>query len=397
LIKISERLGRVEYAIRDIILHAREYQKTGKKILYLNIGDPVAFDFKTPLHIKNALIDALNNDYDYYTDSEGWPDLRQSIVEKESNKKGLNLTSSDVLVTNGVSEGLDMVMGSIIEENDEILLPGPYYPPYSSYAKFYGANISEFKILDDGKPDVDDIRKKITNKSRAICIINPSNPTGEVFDLKSLQSIIDIASENDLYIICDEIYDEIVFDDPFYGIGKVAKDAPVILLNGFSKTYSMTGLRCGYLCMNNGSRQLDSLRKNIFKLARVRIASNFPVQIAANAALNGPQNHINEMVQKLQKRRDFVFKRLNEFNGVYCKKPKGAFYLFPEIDLQNRWKSDLEFVIEMLNSTGVLTVHGSGFGTSGSNHFRVVYLPEESILEEAMDKINLFLKKKNGE
>jgi alanine-synthesizing transaminase len=397
LIKISERLGRVEYAIRDIILHAREYQKTGKKILYLNIGDPVAFDFKTPLHIKNALIDALNNDYDYYTDSEGWPDLRQSIVEKESNKKGLDLTSSDVLVTNGVSEGLDMVMGSIIEENDEILLPGPYYPPYSSYAKFYGANISEFKILDDGKPDVDDIRKKITNKSRAICIINPSNPTGEVFDLKSLQSIIDIASENDLYIICDEIYDEIVFDDPFYGIGKVAKDAPVILLNGFSKTYSMTGLRCGYLCMNNGSRQLDSLRKNIFKLARVRIASNFPVQIAANAALNGPQNHINEMVQKLQKRRDFVFKRLNEFNGVYCKKPKGAFYLFPEIDLQNRWKSDLEFVIEMLNSTGVLTVHGSGFGTSGSNHFRVVYLPEESILEEAMDKIDLFLKNKNVE
>jgi alanine-synthesizing transaminase len=397
LIKISERLGRVEYAIRDIILHAREYQKTGKKILYLNIGDPVAFDFKTPLHIKNALIDALNNDYDYYTDSEGWPDLRQSIVEKESNKKGLDLTSSDILVTNGVSEGLDMVMGSIIEENDEILLPGPYYPPYSSYAKFYGANISEFKILDDGKPDVDDIRKKITNKSRAICIINPSNPTGEVFDLKSLQSIIDIASENDLYIICDEIYDEIAFDDPFYGIGKVAKDAPVILLNGFSKTYSMTGLRCGYLCMNNGSRQLDSLRKNIFKLARVRIASNFPVQIAANAALNGPQNHINEMVQKLQKRRDFVFKRLNEFNGVYCKKPKGAFYLFPEIDLQNRWKSDLEFVIEMLNSTGVLTVHGSGFGTSGSNHFRVVYLPEESILEEAMDKIDLFLKNKNVE
>jgi alanine-synthesizing transaminase len=397
LIKISERLGRVEYAIRDIILHAREYQKTGKKILYLNIGDPVAFDFKTPLHIKNALIDALNNDYDYYTDSEGWPDLRQSIVEKESNKKGLNLTSSDVLVTNGVSEGLDMVMGSIVEENDEILLPGPYYPPYSSYAKFYGANISEFKILDDGKPDVDDIRKKITNKSRAICIINPSNPTGEVFDLKSLQSIIDIASENDLYIICDEIYDEIVFDDPFYGVGRVAKDAPVILLNGFSKTYSMTGLRCGYICMNNGSRQLDSLRKNIFKLARVRIASNFPVQIAANAALNGPQNHINEMVRKLQKRRDFVFKRLNEFNGVYCKKPKGAFYLFPEIDLQNRWKSDLEFVIEMLNSTGVLTVHGSGFGTSGSNHFRVVYLPEESILEEAMNKIDLFLKKKNGE
>ncbi len=394
--KISERLGRVEYAIRDIILHAREYQKTGKKIIYLNIGDPVAFDFKTPTHIKDALIDALTHDHDYYTDSEGWPELRQSIVEKECRKKGLSLTPEDVLVTNGVSEGLDMVMGSVIEDNDEILLPGPYYPPYASYAKFYGGNINEFKILDDGTPDLDDIRNKINGKSKAICLINPNNPTGEVFDLKSLKSVIDIASENNLYIICDEIYDGIVFDSEFQGIGKVAKDAPVILLNGFSKTYSMTGLRCGYICINNNSRQLDSLRRNIFKLARVRIASNFPVQIAANAALNGPQDHINEMVQKLRNRRDLVFKRLNEFNGVHCKKPKGAFYVFPEIDLSNKWKSDLEFVIDMLNSTGVLTVHGSGFGNDGSNHFRIVYLPVENMLEEAMDKIDLFLKKAVG-
>ncbi len=394
MIKISERLGRVEYAIRDIILHAREYQKTGRKIIYLNIGDPVAFDFKTPAHIKNALIDALNHDNDYYTDSEGWPDLRQSIVEKESGKKGLDLTFEDVLVTNGVSEGLDMVMGSIVEEKDEILLPGPYYPPYSSYAKFYGGNIVEFKILNDGTPDIDDIRKKITGRSKAICLINPSNPTGEVFDLKGLKSIVDVASENNLYIICDEIYDEIVFDDAFSCVGNVAKDAPVVLLNGFSKTYSMTGLRCGYICMNNSSRQLDSLRHNIFKLARVRIASNFPVQIAANAALNGPQDHILKMRQKLQSRRDLVVKRLGEIDGVHCKKPKGAFYVFPQIDLQNRWKSDLEFVVEMLNSTGVLTVHGSGFGVNGSNHFRVVYLPHETILEEAMDKIDIFLKKK---
>ena len=394
MIKISERLGRVEYAIRDIILHAREYQKTGKKIIYLNIGDPVAFDFKTPIHIKNALIDALNHDSDYYTDSEGWLDLRQSIVEKESGKKGLDLAFEDVLVTNGVSEGLDMVMGSIIEEKDEVLLPGPYYPPYSSYAKFYGGNMVEFKILDDGTPDIDDIRKKITGRSKAICLINPNNPTGEVFDEKSLKSIVDVASENNLYIICDEIYDEIAFDNAFSCIGSVAKDAPVVLLNGFSKTYSMTGLRCGYVCMNSSSRQLDSLRHNIFKLARVRIASNFPVQIAANAALNGPQDHIAQMRQKLQIRRDLVVKRLDEIDGVHCKKPKGAFYVFPKIDLQNRWKSDMEFVIEMLNSTGVLTVHGSGFGINGSNHFRIVYLPQENVLEEAMDKIELFLKKK---
>lgn len=392
--KISDRISRVEYAIRDIILLAREYQRTGKKIMYLNIGDPVAFDFKTPMHIKKALMDALLNDYDYYTDSEGWPQLRQSIVQKEKGRKGLDISSEDVLVTNGVSEGLDMVMGSIIENGDEVLLPGPYYPPYSSYAKYYGGKIIEFGLLGDGTPDIDDIRKKISPKSKAICIINPNNPTGDVFDLKSLKSIVDIAAENDLYVICDEIYDEIVFEGKFDGIGQISNDAPVVLLNGFSKTYLMTGLRCGYVCMNASSRQLDPLRQNIFKLARVRIASNFPVQIAANAALTGPQDHMAGMVHKLKKRRDLVYRRLKEMDILECSKPRGAFYMFPKIDLGNKWKNDLEFVIDLLNSTGVLTVHGSGFGKNGSGYFRIVYLPQEEVLEESMDKIDSFIKKK---
>lgn len=385
----------MEYAIRDIILHAREYQKTGKKIMYLNIGDPVAFDFKTPQHIKDALIDALNHDNDYYTDSEGWPILRQSVVKKEKGRKFLDLTPDDVLITNGVSEGLDMLMGSIVEDGDNVMLPGPYYPPYSSYAKFYGGQIKEFNIFQDGTPDIDDVKKKIDSKTKAICIINPSNPTGEVFDKKSLKSIVDLATENSIYIICDEIYDDIVFDEGFTGIGCVSKDAPVVLLNGFSKTYLMTGLRCGYVCMNSNSRQLDSLRQNIFKLARVRIASNFPVQIAANAALNGPQDHIGLMVQKLRKRRDLVLKRLNEMKNISCTVPKGAFYAFPKVDLSKKWKNDLEFVISLLNSTGVLTVHGSGFGLYGTGHFRIVYLPQEEILEESMDKIDLFMRKNN--
>jgi aspartate/methionine/tyrosine aminotransferase len=287
-----------------------------------------------------------------------------------------------------------MVMGSIVEDGDQVLLPGPYYPPYSSYAKFYGGSITEFGIHEDGTPNLDDIKNKISSKSKAICIINPNNPTGEVFSRKSLKSLIDIAAENNLYIICDEIYDEIVFDEEFNGIGHVSKDAPVILLNGFSKTYLMTGLRCGYVCMNNNSRQLDPLRQNIFKLARVRIASNFPVQIAANAALNGSQEHLPIMVQKLKKRRDLVYKRLNELNVMECTKPKGAFYMFPKIDLKNKWKNDLEFVIDLLNSTGVLTVHGSGFGSSGTGHFRIVYLPQEEILEKSMDKIQTFITKK---
>ena len=388
--KVSDRTHGVEYAIRDIAAYARKYRSTGKEIIYLNIGDPVKFDFKTPDHIKKALVDAVMHDENYYADSEGLPELREAIVEKES-EKGLDVTEEDVIVTNGVSEGLDMTLASIIDPNTEVLMPGPYYPPYASYTKFYGGKPVEFRLHPDGRPDLEDLRSKITPRSRALCIISPNNPTGEVFDRKSLRQLIDIATEHDLYVICDEIYDKIVFDSNFTGIGKVAKDAPVILLNGFSKAYLMTGWRCGYICMNSRSKKLSGLRQDIPKLARVRIASNLPVQIAAVQALRGPQGHIPRMVGKLRERRDYVVKRLAGM-GIRCRVPRGAFYLFPKIELGNRWRDDQHFVLDLLNNTGVLTVHGSGFGSAyGSGHFRIVYLPPEEMLESAMDRLERFL------
>ena len=391
--KVSNRISNVEYAIRDITLHARRYEKSGTKIIYLNIGDPVKYDFPTPDHIKRALIDAVLNNFNYYADSEGILELREAIVEKES-QKGLSISVEDVLVTNGISEGLDMVAASIVEPNTEVLMPGPYYPPYASYVKFYGGKPIEFKLTDDGTPDLDDIKSKITAKSRALCVINPNNPTGEVFDGKSLKQLIDIAAENDMYIVCDEIYDKLVFDKEFTGIGKVAKDAAVILLNGFSKVYLMTGWRCGYICMNSNCQTLENIRNNIPKLARVRIATNLPVQKAAVAALKGPQAYIAETVTKLKNRRDLVVKRLNEIDGISCKLPNGAFYTFPEISLTH-WKTDKDFVLDLLNKTGILTVHGSGFGERGKGHFRIVYLPTEQVLQEAMDKLSDFINSKN--
>ncbi len=387
--KVSDRISNVEYAIRDITLHARQYEKAGKKIIYLNIGDPVKYDFPTPDHIKKALIDAVTSNFNYYADSEGILELRQAIVKKES-QKGLSITVEDVLVTNGISEGLDMVTASIVEPNSEILMPGPYYPPYASYVKFYGGKPIEFKITEDGTPDLDDIKSKITPKTRALCVINPNNPTGEVFDRKGLKQLIDVASEHDIYTICDEIYDRLVFDKEFTGIGKVAKDAPVILLNGFSKVYLMTGWRCGYICMNSDCQKLENIRNNIPKLARVRIATNLPVQKAAVAALEGPQGYIAQTVTKLKKRRDLVVKRLNEIDGISCKLPNGAFYTFPKI-LHNGWKDDKDFVLDLLDKTGILTVHGSGFGELGKGHFRIVYLPNEQVLEQAMDKLADFV------
>jgi len=377
--KVSKKVSGVEYAIRDIVSAAKDLEKQGRIIDYLNIGDPVQYGFQPPENVKQALIDAIKNGNNYYSASEGITELRDAIAQKE-NLKGLSIDKEDVLVTNGVSEGLDMVISSIIEEGDEVLLPGPYYPPYASYVRLHGGVPVEFAVdLENSTPDFDDIRSKITPKTVAICLISPNNPTGAVFEENSLKKLIDIANEHSLYIICDEIYDQIVFDKKFVGIGKVAGNSPVIILNGFSKVHLMSGWRIGYIAFNN-SPQLDQIREHLPKLARVRISTNHPVQYAALESLQGPQEYISEFVSELKKHRDFVVKRLNSMSGISCSNPKGAFYAFPKIE-KNPFKSDKEFVLNLLKSKGVLTVHGSGFGTKyGSGYFRLVFLPMQIFL-----------------
>jgi len=389
-LKVSKKVAGVEYAIRDIVSAATKLEKQGKKIQYLNIGDPVLYGFQPPDYVKEALIKAIQKGENYYAPSEGLPELRDLISQKE-HKKGLSVSSDDILVTNGVSEGLDMIMSSIVEEGDEVLLPGPYYPPYASYIRLHGGIPIEFAVdLDNSTPDIEDIRSKITPKTIAICLISPNNPTGVVFNEKALKDLVDVANENNLYIICDEIYDQIVFDEKFVGIGKVAGTSPVILLNGFSKVHLMSGWRIGYIAFNN-SPALEQLRENLPKLARVRISTNLPVQHAALESLRGPQEYISKFVSELKTRRDLVVKRLNSMPGLSCTNPKGAFYAFPKIE-QNKFDSDKEFVMELLNSKGVLTVHGSGFGKQyGSGHFRLVFLPNLNVLDSALDKIEEFV------
>ena len=390
--KVSKKVSGVEYAIRDIVVAAKKFEQQGKKIEYLNIGDPVFYGFQPPDNVKEALIKAVQNGENYYSPSEGIPELRYEIAKKE-NHKGLSIDGDDILVTNGVSEGLDMVISSIVEEGDEVLLPGPYYPPYASYVRLRGGVPVEFAVnLENSTPDIDDIRSKITPKTVAICLISPNNPTGVVFNEKALKDLVNVANENNLYIICDEIYDQIVFDEKFVGIGKVAKDSPVILLNGFSKVHLMSGWRIGYIVFNNCT-SLNTLRENLPKLARVRISTNLPVQHAALESLNGSQDYISKFVSELKNRRDLVVKRLNSIPGLSCSNPKGAFYAFPKIE-QSKFSSDKDFVMNLLNTKGVLTVHGSGFGTKyGSGHFRLVFLPDLNTLDSALDKIEEFVSK----
>jgi aspartate/methionine/tyrosine aminotransferase len=396
-VKVTERTRTIEYAIRDVIVHAKQVAKTGKKIYYLNIGDPVAFDFTTPKHVIQALMKAVEEGANFYSPSEGLPELREAISQKEKRINGIDVSPDNVIVTQGISEGIQMVMAALVDDGDEILLPGPTYPPYISYTRFFGGKPVMYETEENNgwQPNIEDLRRKITKKTHAIAIINPNNPCGALYEEKVVKQMIDLAGEHDLPVLSDEIYDQIVFEKKFVSTACLAKDVPVIGLNGFSKAHLMTGWRLGYVYFHDYENELQELRQCVEKEARIRLCANTPVQKAGVAALNGPQDHVRETVEKLHQRRDYAWKRLNEINGISCAKPEAAFYVFPKIHgVGSRWKTDFEFVLDLLNETGVLFVHGSGFDpTYGAGHVRGVILPPIEKLGQAFDEVETFMKK----
>ncbi|MBS7632563.1 aminotransferase class I/II-fold pyridoxal phosphate-dependent enzyme [Candidatus Bathyarchaeota archaeon] len=397
-VKATERVRTIEYAIRDVIVYAKQVAKTGKKIYYLNIGDPVAFDFDTPPHIKQALIDAVKEGANAYSASEGLPELRQAVAEKEKKINRVTISPDDVIITTGISEGIQMIMAALIYSGDEILLPGPTYPPYISYARFFGGRPVTYETVEaeSWQPNVEDLRKKITKKTRGIVVINPNNPSGALYEEKIVRQIVDLAGEYDLPVLSDEIYDQIVFEKKFTSTATLSTDVPVIGLNGFSKAYLMTGWRLGYVYFHDQNGELEEVKQCVEKEARIRLCANTPIQKAGVAALNGPQDHVKETVKKLRQRRDYAWKRLNEIEGISCAKPEGAFYVFPKIEgVGSKWKTDMDFVLDLLRETGVLFVHGSGFDPLyGAGHVRGVILPPIETLEQALDRIEFFMKKK---
>jgi aspartate/methionine/tyrosine aminotransferase len=372
--------------------------KRGKKIYYLNIGDPVAFDFDTPRHVKQALAKAVEEGENAYAASEGLLELREAISQKEKRVNGLEISADKIIVTSGISEAIQMVMAALIDIGDEILLPGPTYPPYISYAKFFGGKPVTYETVEESgwQPNIDDLRSKISQKTRGIVIINPNNPCGALYGEKIVKQILDIAGEHKLPVLSDEIYDQITYEKKFVSTSRLAKDVPVIGFNGFSKAYLMTGWRLGYVYFHDQNGELEELKEFVEKEARIRLCVNTPVQKAGIAALNGPQTHIKEMIEKLGERRNYALKRLNEIDGISCTQPEGAFYFFPKIrDIGQRWKRDRDFVLQLLQETGVLFVHGSGFDpVYGAGHFRGVFLPPIPTLEEALDKVELFMEKR---
>jgi len=395
MIKASQRSQGISYAIRDVVLPARKLEQKGIKVLHLNIGDPNKYDFDTPQHMKDALYNASKEGYNGYAPPEGYLELRSAIVKREKRRNNVSYIPDDICVTTGVTESLQILLSALLDPNDEILIPGPTYPQYRLISKVNNALPISYRCLeDDGwQPDVDHIRKEISSRTKVIVLINPNNPTGALYSEKIIKEIIDIAGEFKIPIISDEIYDDMVFDDKQHATASLAKDVPIITFNGFSKVYLVPGWRIGYVMFYH-SGELDEIHDAFMRLARSRLCANSVCQLACIVALKGPQDHIEEVNQKLRQRRDFSYKRLNEIEGISTAKPQGAFYIFPKIEAMNDkiWKDDKEFVLDLLSQEHVLVVHGSGFcPTYGKDHFRVVILPDMKTLEEAFRKLEAFI------
>jgi len=396
-VRPSTRAEGVEYAIRDVISKAEEVRRKGKRIIPLNIGDPVKYGFDTPTHIKDAMKKAIDTGANYYSASEGLKELREAVAEKENRVNHAQIEAGNVVITQGISEAIMFLMGAMVNAGDEVLMPGPCYSPYITYAKFFEGRPITYRTIEenDWAPDVSDLEKKVTKRTRLIVIINPNNPTGSLCLQKDLLRILEIAAAHNIPVAADEIYDRIIFESKFTSLASLAKEVPIFCLNGFSKAYLMTGLRLGYIYTQDPNGRLKQVWDAIQKMSRVRLCASTPAQFGGLAALTGPQGHISQMVSTLQRRRDFAWKRLTEIPGLTATKPRGAFYLFPKVQLQGtKWKDDKAFVTELLEETGVLVVHGSGFDpVYGSGHFRSVFLPEESMMSEAFDAIEDFMKR----
>ena len=400
MIKASTRSQGVRYAIRDVVVPAKALEKKGIAVLHLNIGDPNKYDFDTPQHMKDALYEAAQQGHNGYSPSEGYRDLREAIVERERRRNKVEYDPDDICITTGVTESLQILLNASLDPGDELLIPGPTYPQYTLITQFNGAQPIPYRTIEeDGwQPDVDNIRKNISKKTRGIVIINPNNPTGAVYSKKVIKEIVDIAGEHQVPIISDEIYDDITFDEIQHATASLAKDVPVITFNGFSKVYLVPGWRVGYVLFHH-TGQLDDVQDAFMRIARSRLCANSVCQRACIQALKGPQGHIKEVNGKLRRRRDFAYKRLNEIPGISTAKPEGAFYIFPRIDALDSggWKDDKEFVLDLLHEEHVLVVHGSGFcSTYGKGHFRAVILPPMDVLEKAFDKLEQYMNKRSN-
>ena len=393
----SSKLDHVLYDVRGpVVAEAARMEEAGQKILKLNIGNPAPFGFTAPDEVVEDMISNVA-DCEGYSDSKGLFSARKAIMQYYQLKKFPNLSVNNIYTGNGVSELIQLSMNALLDDGDEILIPAPDYPLWTACATLAGGKVVHY-ICDeqaDWNPDIDDIESKITDRTKAIVVINPNNPTGAVYPKDLLEQIVEIARENELMIFCDEIYDRLVMDDiPYTSIASLAPDVFCVTFSGLSKSHMIAGYRVGWMVLSGNLDVGRDYIEGLNMLSNMRLCSNVPAQSIVQTALGGYQS-VNEYLVpggRIYEQRECIYNLLKDIPGISVVKPKAAFYIFPKLDVQKfNITDDEKFAYDFLHEKRVLVVHGGGFNWQYPDHFRIVYLPHRNTLIKAMGKLADFL------
>lgn len=398
IFKKSCKLDNVLYDVRGpVVDEANRMEEAGIKILKLNIGNPAPFGFESPEEVIYDMRHQLRS-CEGYSDSKGLFSARKAIMQYAQLKKIPNVSVSDIYTGNGVSELINLCMQALLNNGDEILIPSPDYPLWTATATLAGGKAVHYVCDENAEwyPDIDDIKNKITSRTKAIVIINPNNPTGALYPRELLEQIVEIAREHKLIIFSDEIYDRLVLDgEEHISIASLAPDLFCITFNGLSKSHMIAGFRIGWMTLSGNKEIAKDYIEGLNMLSNMRLCSNVPAQSIVQTALGGYQSVENYIIPggRIYEQRECIYNALKDIPGISVVKPKAAFYAFPKIDIKKyRINDDEQFALDFLKEKRVLVVHGGGFNWHTPDHFRVVYLPRKEVLETSMFKLADFLK-----
>lgn len=388
----SHKLDNVCYDIRGPVMdEAARMEAQGEKILKLNIGNPAYFGFRAPDNILAMMENNLDST-EGYSDSKGLLRAREAIVRYCRKKNIPDVTVNDVYTGNGVSELITMSMQGLLDNGDEILVPAPDYPLWTASVTLAGGTAVHY-ICDeksDWYPDIEDIERKITSKTKGIVVINPNNPTGMLYPKEVLERIVDVARRHELILFADEIYDRLVMDGKEHvALASLAPDLLTLCFNGLSKSHLIAGYRCGWMCLAGDKSKAKGYIEGLNLLSSMRLCSNVPAQSVIPTALDDV-NAAEEIILpggRIYEQRECIWKRLNEIPGISAVKPDAAFYVFPKMDERFNIRDDEKFALDFLKEKKILITHGGGFHWETPDHFRVVYLPELDVLNESCDRM----------
>lgn len=396
--KKSSKLDNVLYDVRGpVVEEAGRMEEAGTHVLKLNIGNPAPFGFRTPDEVIYDMRQQLT-ECEGYSDAKGLFSARKAIMQYAQLKHIPNISIGDIYTGNGVSELINLSMSALLDNGDEILIPSPDYPLWTACATLAGGKAVHY-ICDEQSewyPDLDDIEKKITDRTKAIVIINPNNPTGALYPEEILQKIVDIARRHQLIIFSDEIYDRLVMDgEKHISIASLAPDLFCVTFSGLSKSHMIAGYRIGWMILSGNKKHVKDYIEGINMLSNMRLCSNVPAQSIVQTALGGHQS-VNDYIVpggRIYEQREFIYKALTDIPGITAVKPKAAFYIFPKIDTKKfNITDDEKFALDLLREKKILLIHGGGFNWKEPDHFRVVYLPRVEVLEKAARNIADFLR-----